>query len=283
MNQPGNMRKIGIVSLFYFRNYYRSKSFYLMLFLVILVVSLLTYLSVKYFSYTSSFPNFLRFSSNGLNTGLLRNEFSFVWEFAGTYLPVFSSVFFGSPAISTEIESKTAFQTFTYPIPRSVLFTGKFLAAFLVTSIIISIFYLGQLFNFTYLYHIIPPGSFGLSYLLMILFALAMLGLTFLLSVIFNKNLYAYISVFIIYFLVFGTASLVISFLYSTTPFYLLSVSAAIVYEVYINFNPFNFTVLPSISPASFSQITLYVSVMVVYAFVSFMSAIFLFESKEVK
>jgi ABC-2 type transport system permease protein len=283
MSQPGNIRKIGTVSIFYFRNYYRSKSFYLMLFLVILVVSLLTYLSVKYFSYSSSFPNFLRFSSSGLNTGLLRNEFSFVWEFAGTYLPVFASVFFGSPAISTEIESKTAFQTFTYPIPRYVLFSGKFLASFFVTAIIISIFYLGQFFNFAFLYHIIPSNAFGLSYLLMILFAVAMLGLTFLLSVIFNKNLYAYISVFILYFLVFGTASLVISFLYATTPFYLLSVSAAIVYEVYINFNPFNFTVLPSISPASITQITLYASVMIVYAFVTFMIAIFLFESKEVK
>ncbi len=273
--------KTGLVFSHYFRNYYRSRSFYLMLFIVILVVSLLTYLSFRYFAYNADLPNFLR-TGIVINDSLKRSEFQYIWEFAGNYLPVFAGVFFGSPAISSEIESRTAFNTFTLPMPRFVLYSGKFLAAFSVSALIMSIFYVGQLTNYLLLYERLPGFNFFQSYVAMLLFALAIISITFLVSTVFNKNTYAYISVFILYFLVFNTASLVITFLYNVTPYYLLNVASSIDFEVYINFNPFDFASVPSLSPAPASQIITYFLVMVIYTVSTFMAGAFIFENKEV-
>ena len=273
--------RTGLVFSHYFRNYYRSRSFYLMLFIVVLVVSLLTYLSFKYFAYNADLPNFLR-TGIVISGSLKRSEFLFIWEFAGNYLPVFAGVFFGSPAISSEIESRTAFHTFTLPVPRFVLYSGKFLAAFSVSAIIMSFFYAGQLINYVLLYSRLPGVEFLQSYGAMLFFALAIIAITFLVSTVFNKNTYAYISVFILYFLILSTASLVITFLYGVTPYYLLNVASSIDYEVYINFNPFDFSSLPSLSPAPLSQISTYVMVMVIYAVSTFLAGAYVFENKEV-
>ncbi len=44
----GTARTLRVATAYYFRNYYRSKSFYLMLIIAILVSVLLTYFSLKY-------------------------------------------------------------------------------------------------------------------------------------------------------------------------------------------------------------------------------------------
>ena len=62
----------------------------------------------------------------------MKSAFNYIWEFVLQLLPVFAAVFFGSPALSSEIESRTAFNVFPLPVSRFVLHLGKFFAALTV-------------------------------------------------------------------------------------------------------------------------------------------------------
>ena len=119
--------------------------------------------------------------------------------------------------------------------------------------------------------------SFYLSLGLALVFGLAILSITFLVSAIYNKNLYAYITVFLLYFLVFNAVNLIFEFLYNLTPALLLSNAADIILEVFINIDPFAFTTSFSIAPASSSMIIFDVSVMLLYTFVALALSLLIF------
>ena len=212
--------------VYYFRNYYRSKSFYLMFLMAILVSILLIYLSFRYQSQLSSFAHRAGLDIIGPHGDEL--VLAYLWTFILSLLPVFASVFFGSPAISSEIESKTAFHIFTLPIPRTILLTGKYLAAVTVTSLIVVTFTVIEIATFQYIYGIILI-QFLYSFLLTILFIFSISGVTFLISSLFNKNTYAYISVLLIYLLIFNAGTIIIELLYKVTPYYLLNEAETIV------------------------------------------------------
>ena len=277
---------IAVVYSHYLKNYYRSRSFYLMLFLDLLILGLFTYFSFKYQNRLPAFFSTFQGSSTSkvVSSTLVKSAFNYIWEFVLQLLPVFAAVFFGSPALSSEIESRTAFNVFPLPVSRFVLHLGKFFAALTVTAVILGIFALGQFINFLLIYHIFESSTFYISILLSIVLAFSILSITFLVSSIFNKNLYAYITVFLLYFLVFNAINIVFEFLYGYTPVYLLSNAASIVYRVYINFDPFSFSLgTGSISPAPNSTIILDTSIMMLYALVTLAFSLIIFDRREVK
>ncbi|WP_287950221.1 ABC transporter permease subunit [Acidiplasma sp.] len=198
------MSKLLTVYLQYIKNYYRSKSFFLMLFLIIIISAMMVYFSFKY---VNDLPKIL--GSNALPLGLKIALFYFLWSLILLYIPVFASVFFGSPAISSEIENKTAFYIFPLPINRHKLFVGKFLAAFSVTLVIVLIYIIVEAATLSFIFKKPPEIYFYYSLVLLILFVLSMTSLTFMISAIFNKNTYAYISVLLIYYIVFYAGSLI--------------------------------------------------------------------------
>lgn len=272
---------LGVVFSHYFRNYYRSKSFYLMLILIFLVSALMTYFS---FRYSSNVPVFLGGSQyDSLPVQTKMRIFSWIWEFVLAYVPVFASVFFGSPAISSEIESKTAFHIFSLPIGRYTLIFGKFLAAMAATVIIVAIYMGFQVLNIAIIFSSLPPIQFYYSFALIVVFITSILSFTFMISSIFNKNLYAYITVFVIYFLVFNALDIVILVLYNYTPTFLLSNAAQIIYRVYVNISTSSFSVGGSLSGAGLNDILLSILIMLLYTVVSLVAAVIMFERKEVK
>ena len=232
--------------VYYFRNYYRSKSFYLMFFMSILVSVLLTYLSFRYLNRLPTIANSAGLKLIGPNSQQI--VLGYLWAFVLSTLPVFSSVFFGSPAISSEIESKTAYHVFSLPIPRSILLTGKFLAAVTATILIVITYSAFESIVFQYIFgHIVLKLLY--SILVTFVFVFAISGVTFLISSIFNKNTYAYISVLLIYLLVFNAGTIIIELLYKVTPYYLLNEAETLVERVFLNFS---FGITTSI-PASIS------------------------------
>lgn len=271
------MSKLSTIYLQYIKNYYRSKSFYLMLFLIIVISVMMTYFSLKY---VNDLPRFL--GSASLPPALKETLFYFLWTFVLANIPVFASVFFGSPALSSEIENKTAYYIFPLPINRYKLYIGKYLAAVTVTLIIIAIYTVFELGTLGFLFKNMPSIDFYYSLGLLVLFILSIMSITFMISAIFNKNTYAYISVFIIYYIVFEAGSLIIELLYKVTPTYLLNEAATIIDRVYMNINTTDFLAKPSISPAPFSDIVLAMLVMIIYLVISFIIGMFLFERKEV-
>ena len=257
-----------------------------MLFLDLLILGLFTYFSFKYQNKLPAIFSAFKGSGPGttVSASLVRSGFNYIWSFVLQLLPVFAAVFFGSPALSSEIESRTAFNVFPLPVSRFVLHLGKFFAALTVTAVILGIFALGQFIDFLLVYHIFENSTFYISILLSIVLAFSILSITFLVSSIFNKNLYAYITVFLLYFLIFNAINIVFEFLYGYAPVYLLSNAASIVYRVYINFDPFTFILgAGSISPAPISSIILDTSIMFLYALVTLAVSLIIFDRREVK
>lgn len=277
----GELKKFSVSTSYYFKNYYRSRSFYLMLIISLLVSGLMTFFSLRYVNQLPDlFPGV-----NLTNIGNSTKEaiFGYVWSYILLDLPVFASVFFGSTAISSEIENRTAFHIFTLPIGRLNLLLSKYLAAVLVTIITVAIYLAFEAATFLYLF----PGPLVMNYFnslwLLIVFIFSMTAFTFMISSIFNKNTYAYITVFLIYFLVFNAYQLISEFLYKTTPFYLLNIAASIVSKAFLNvaLSPFNFNF--SLSPATLPEMIQSVAIMIVYAVVSLSISAVVFERKEVK
>ncbi len=277
----GGIQKFAASTSYYFRNYYRSRSFYLMLVISVLVAGLMAFFTLRYVNELSQlFPNL-----NLSNIGYPTKEaiFGYVWSFVLLDLPVFASVFFGSSAISSEIENKTAFHIFTLPISRTSLLLSKYLAAVLVTIITIAVYLVIQAVTFLYVFPIPLIYNYYYALWLLVIFIFAMTAFTFMISSIFNKNTYAYITVFLLYFLIFNAYQVISEFLYKTTPFYLLDQAAGIVMKSYMNISisPFNFSF--SLSPAGIPQIVQSIIIMMIYTVISLSVALIVFERKEVK
>ncbi|MHB8360720.1 MAG: ABC transporter permease [Thermoplasmataceae archaeon] len=267
--------------IYYFKNYYRSRSFYLMLIITLLISLLLSYFS---FAYLPKLPSlFKNFSGFFKTPGFSEKLMGYLWAFILLDLPVFASVFFGSPAISSEIETKTAFYIFPLPIPRYLLLFSKYLSAVSVTVIIVIIYIFVQGIVFLLIFNGVLPNAYFLSAGLTILFVFSIVAMTFLISAIFNKNTYAYISVFLIYFLIFNAYTIISEVLYKANPFYLLNNSATIIERVYLNLSSsiVSFSITPN--GAGISDIITSVLIMLIYIVVSLGGALILFERKEVK
>lgn len=266
---------------YYFKNYYRSRSFYLMLLLDLLVSGIMVYLS---FRYLNKLPDFIpQIKGKPIPTSLKEDLFLYIWAFVLSDLPVFAAVFFGSPAISSEIENRTAFQIFPLPIGRSVLLMAKYLASVSATIVIAAIYLAAEVV----VYYIVFPGQLPATFLesigLLAVFIFTISAFTFLVSSIFKKNLYAYITVFLIYFIIFSAMNIVFDLIYSYNAFFLLDNAASIVERVFINVSTSTFAVNNSISGASFSSIMVALLVMFLYLVVSLVIALLIFENKEVK
>ncbi len=271
------MSKVSIVYFQYIKNYYRSRSFFLMLILILIVGGMMSYFSFKYIN---DLPHFL---GTSIPPTYKVPIFYYLWTLVLLYIPVFASVFFGSPAISSEIENKTAYYIFPMPIDRYKLFIGKYLAALTVTLLIIAIYLVMEVGTLTYLLKAIPVVDFLHSLVMLIIFIVSIMAVTFLISSIFNKNAYAYISVFVIYYIVFEAGSLIVELLYKYRPVYFLSEAASIIETSYVNINPSNvFVTSIDLSPASTSQFILSGLIMLIYAVVALALGLLIFERKEV-
>ncbi|PYB68187.1 ABC transporter permease [Thermoplasma sp. Kam2015] len=275
------LNKFSVAFSYYFKNYYRSKSFYLMLALIIIISGIMSYFSFRYQSKVNTFLD--RFDSTAITTGLKSRALDYIWSFVLVDIPVYAAVFFGSPSISSEIEDRTAFHIFSLPVGRMTILSAKYAAAYAATVLISLIYIILEAIITIRIYGTIDMNSYLLSLVLTLIFIASVLAFTFFISSIFNRNIYAYITVLIIYFLVFNAVDVITSLLYSTTSPFLLNNAANIIMEVFIDINLFTFSPTISLSPAGVSKILLAVAVMVIYLVASLAAATVLFENKEAK
>ncbi|MFZ0699551.1 MAG: hypothetical protein WAN74_05125 [Thermoplasmata archaeon] len=101
-----------------------------------------------------------------------------------SFLSIVTAAFFGGDAISTDFGTKSGYFTLALPVKRRVLLGGRFAAAFLVSVLLLSIFYAFALFGGIYFYSFaaVPWFNLGLSYLLELLLLLGILAFAFCLS-----------------------------------------------------------------------------------------------------
>ena len=172
------LSSLSTVYSYYLKNYYRSKSFYLIFILIVVSSVLMVYLSFHYLPKIDAL-----LSSQGPAPAELKEKVVlYLWSYVMSDLPVFAAVFFSSPAISSEIENRTAFHIFALPVDRSILLIGKYLAAASAAMISMAIFVASEIGTAEFLF----PGRMIPSVLtsigMLVLFILAISAFTFLVS-----------------------------------------------------------------------------------------------------
>lgn len=160
---------------------------------------------------------------------------------------------------------------------------SKYLASVSVTLIITAIYVIVEVATYTIVFPGQLPATFLKSIGLLAVFIFSISAFTFLVSSIFKKNLYAYITVFLIYFVIFSAMNIVFELIYSYNPFFLLDNAASIVERVFVNVSTSTFAVNNSLAGAPFSSIMVALLVMILYLVVSLVVALLIFENKEVK
>jgi ABC-2 type transport system permease protein len=148
-----SLAQIGVITRYTLLDYVRSRRFTILLAIVIAI-------------------------SAGLI--LLFGDVLYLMEEIASFVGLFAAIFFGSDAIAGEFQNKTGYFSIPNPIRRSSLYLGKWLAAFIGSSVILGIYIMIVLG--VGLYYSSLPAQFGLSVIFTWIFLAAALGCVFLLS-----------------------------------------------------------------------------------------------------
>ena len=187
------MEKLGIVIEYEFLKHIRRKRLYVVLGIV-LFIELLVLILIPILE--DSYPRDVMTMAALLT--------------AGSSLAAIGAVFFAGDAIAGEYESKTGFLLFTNPIKRIVLWTGKYLAGFLATAALIVFTYVIITVALLAIYQEVPVEilkSFGLA----LLYASAVLSVTFLFSAISKGSMGATVMTLLFIFVICGILEGVLS------------------------------------------------------------------------
>jgi ABC-2 type transport system permease protein len=129
----------------------------------------------------------------------------------GPSLAALGAVFFAGDAIAGEYESKTGFILFTNPIKKITLWTGKYLAGFIAVGLLIVFTYIIIAISLLVIYGEVPVEileSFGLC----LLYASAVLSLTFFFSSISKGSMGATVMTLVFIWVLSGILESVLAF-----------------------------------------------------------------------
>jgi ABC-2 type transport system permease protein len=107
---------------------------------------------------------------------------------------VLAAVFFGGDAIAGEFQNKTGYFLMGLPVRRSTVYIGKFIAAYLASTAMLVLFLLILIGNGAYYFGTgVLPWQLGLSFVLALVYLVAVLGATFLFSSLFKTSAYGFV------------------------------------------------------------------------------------------
>ena len=196
---PSSITQVGITMKYTFLDYFRSRRFFILLAITLAISALLTFL-VGYYRPASFLASNLSFYSQW-------------WGNSTTYVVILSGIFFGGDAISGEFQNKTGYFGIPNPIRRSSIYVGKWLAALIASTTILSIFTAITLANGMYHFGSNVPYQFGESILFAWFYLVAVLGFTFFFSSLFKSSSMSILVTAILFLFVFtlfeGVANLV--------------------------------------------------------------------------
>ncbi len=129
----------------------------------------------------------------------------------GGSLASLGAVFFAGDAIAGEFESKTGFILFTNPIKKITLWTGKYLAGFFAVALLVVFTYIVMAVSLLVIYGEVPVEIFE-SFGLCIMYAAAVLSLTFFFSSLSKGSMGATVMTLLFVWVLSGILESVLSF-----------------------------------------------------------------------
>jgi ABC-2 type transport system permease protein len=214
---PNSIAQIGITTKYTLLDYVRSRRFYILLAVVIAISAVLTAVVAGYRP-----PAFLS-SDLAFYNGWWGNSALIVIALIG--------VFFGGDAISGEFQNKTGYFTLPNPIRRSSIYIGKWLAAFIASTIILGVFAAITVGNGLYYFSGVPY-QFVESLLFAWFYLVAVLGFTFFFSSLFKNSSYSILVTLMLFLFAFTLIQTLVSALVQIEPWFILTYGAQIIGNV---------------------------------------------------
>jgi ABC-2 type transport system permease protein len=228
---PSGLMQVGVTMKYTLLDYFRSRRFFILLTITLLVSALLTFL-IGYYRPASFLSSDLSFYAGW-------------WGNSVTFVIVLSGIFFGGDAISGEFQNKTGYFGIPNPIKRSSIYIGKLLAAFLAATAILAVFTMITVSNGIYYFGLNLPYQFGESLLFALFYLAAVLGFTFFFSSLFRSNSMSIIVTAILFLFVFSLIQTLVSTLVQVEPWFILTYGAQIIGNILTVPYPAHTTVTP--------------------------------------
>jgi ABC-2 type transport system permease protein len=282
-NQGSNARvsslsQVRTMTKYAFLNYFRSRRFYVMLVIVVLIGALLTFVAAYYR------PAAFGFGAPS-SQGPALTFYSAFWGSVPTLVVLLSVVFFGGDAISSEFQNKTGYFLIPNPLRRSVVYIGKWLAALGASTLILAVFALIALANGTYFFGAPVPYQFVESLVFAWIYLVSALGLTFLFSSLFKTSIISILTTVMLFLIVFDVIDTIASVVAGIEPWFSITYAGGIIANVLsATYPPHSVvtTVGKRFTLTTFNaSIPEGLAIMAVYFVVSAVLGLWLFERKE--
>jgi ABC-2 type transport system permease protein len=215
---PDSMAQVGVVMRYNFLEYFRSRRFFILLAIGLLISGLLTFI-VGYYRPASFLADDLSFYAGW-------------WGMSATLVVILSGIFFGGDAISGEFQNKTGYFTLPNPIRRSSVYVGKWLAAFAASSVILLIFTAITVLNGLYYFGANIPYQFGESIVFAWVYLVAVLGFTFFFSSLFKNGSYSILVTAILFLFAFTLIQTLVADIAQIEPWFIITYGSEIIGNV---------------------------------------------------
>ncbi|WXG46809.1 MAG: ABC transporter permease [Candidatus Atabeyarchaeum deiterrae] len=266
---PSSIKQVGITMKYTLLDYVRSRRFFILLTIAILISAVLT-LVVGYYRPESFLASDLSFYDDW-------------WGNIATYVIVLSGIFFGGDAISGEFQNKTGYFGVPNPIRRSSIYIGKWLSALIASLAILGVFAAITVANGLYYFSSIPY-QFVDSLLLACFYLVAVLGLTFFFSSLFKSSSMSILVTAILFLFAFNIVQLFVATFAQIEPWFILTYGAGVIGNVLVDPYPSQ-TSVQHFGPRTFTTFNVTIPegllIMSVYFIVTAVLGLVLFERKE--
>ncbi len=216
---PSSVAQIGITLKYTFLDYLRSRRFFILLGIAGLIGGLLT-IVIGYFRPTGLASDPLAF-------------YSLWWSLITLFVIVLSGIFFGGDSISGEFQSKTGYYTLPNPVRRSSIYIGKWLSAYIASSVILGVSAIIVISNqFYYSGYSAFPYQFAEALAFSWVYLAAVLGLTFFFSSVFKSNSISILTSAIMLLFGFSLIEQIVIGLVKVEPWFVLTYGSSIISNV---------------------------------------------------
>ena len=214
---PSSLEQTRIITKYTLLDYIRSRRFYILLLITVITGAILT--AVAYYNPSGIFRDTnLDFYSNW-------------WGNSATFMVILSAVFFGGDAISGEFQNRTGYYGVPNPIRRSSIYIGKWISAFIASTVILGIFTVITLGNGLGYFGWVP-SQFIESIAFTWLYLIAALGFTFFFSSLFKNSSYSILVTFVLFLFVFNIVDLVLGRFAGIEPWFMITYGSDIIANI---------------------------------------------------
>jgi ABC-2 type transport system permease protein len=266
---PSSVSQVGTITKYELVNYFRSRRFFVLLIIGVIIGGLLTGL-VGYYRPAGFLSSPLDFYASW-------------WSNSITFIIILSGIFYGGDAISGEFQNKTGYFLVANPLRRSSIYIGKWFGALIASMIMLGVFAAITIGNGIYYFGLNIPYQLWESLLFSILYLIAVLGFTFFFSSLFKSTSMSILVTAILFLFAFFLIQMLVEGLVKIEPWFIITYGAQIINNVLID--PYPMTTTLGSGPNAFTSyyptIPEGMAILLAYFVVTALLGLVLFEKRE--